>query len=359
MDGCARELGCPRGGATPLHRWPSLGKVTMRMAVRIRALASAPVESIFEACGRLSPNHHSPSAPSWPIPPSDLRGLSVIWPTTYQWAGAGRWLVHAREGTRRHVPLGLGAVAQDGCEGVAVAQFVAHGAAHDVVFDYSDHKEKINEAALARATCYFKFQYRPGGYGDPKILPGGYPVGSRQTYRYLGALRRARRKPPRYDVFARFGLRYAADVRRRSVDLLRSEPGIDFRGGTSMVRYHRSLMEAARSRVCLDMPGNGDFCFRLVDCLAIGACVVARRPRAEFPVPLVDREHVVYCADDLSDLVPLCRELIEDDETRDRIGRNARDYFDQYLHRDQLGSYYLSHFLRLASAGSGNGHPRA
>jgi hypothetical protein len=66
----------------------------------------------------------------------------------------------------------------------------------------------------------------------------------------------------------------------------------------------------------------------------------------------------VYCADDLSDLVPLCREMIEDDRTRERIGRNARDYFDRFLHREQLGGYYLSEFLRRCGGPSEGGGRR-
>ncbi len=101
----------------------------------------------------------------------------------------------------------------------------------------------------------------------------------------------------------------------------------------------------ARTKIGIDLPGNGDFCFRLIDYLSIGVCVIGPKPRTEFPVPLVDGEHIVYCKPDLSDLVPLCRRYLADDRERTRIARNARDYFDRYLHRDQLARYYLHRFF--------------
>jgi len=59
-------------------------------------------------------------------------------------------------------------------------------------------------------------------------------------------------------------------------------------------------------------------------------------------VPLVDGQHIAYCARDLSDLGEVCARLVRDGGERERIARNARDYFDRYLHQRQLASYYLS-----------------
>ena len=99
------------------------------------------------------------------------------------------------------------------------------------------------------------------------------------------------------------------------------------------------------------MPGAGDFCKRLVDYLAVGSCVVRPPPSVRLPVKLIDGEHVVYCASDLSDLGDVCSHLVRDDVERERIARNAREFFDRYLHRRQLATYYVSKIVD-ARAGS-------
>jgi hypothetical protein len=90
------------------------------------------------------------------------------------------------------------------------------------------------------------------------------------------------------------------------------------------------------------MPGGGDLCTRLIDYLAIGACVVKPPPSSRLPIRPVDGVHVVYCAPDISDLGDVCAQLIRDDEQREAIARNARDFFDRYLDKRQLADRYLS-----------------
>lgn len=112
-------------------------------------------------------------------------------------------------------------------------------------------------------------------------------------------------------------------------------------GGPEKVPYRSYLFEVAQAKVCVDMPGAGDLTTRLVDYLAVGACIVRPAPSVRLPVKLVDGEHIVYCARDLSDLGDVCARLVGDDDERERIARNARDFFDRNLHRDRLGAYYV------------------
>jgi hypothetical protein len=55
---------------------------------------------------------------------------------------------------------------------------------------------------------------------------------------------------------------------------------------------------------------------------------------------------VANCASDLSDLGEVCARLARDGPERERIARNARSYFDRYLHRRQLAAYYVSEIHR-------------
>jgi Glycosyl transferases group 1 len=102
-------------------------------------------------------------------------------------------------------------------------------------------------------------------------------------------------------------------------------------GGGKKVRFDESLREVARSKVCIDLPGNGPFCYRLIDYLAIGSCVVARRHETVLHVPLVDRRDIVYARPDLSDLAELCEYYVKHDAEREEIARNSRKFFDRYL----------------------------
>src|SRR5690606_4568761 len=129
----------------------------------------------------------------------------------------------------------------------------------------------LDPARAREVAVYFKLQHRKGGYGIDNVVPGGYVPASSEIYGYLPYLRALRdRRRFRQDVAGRFGLQAAADVRRRAMGALAAQTRLSYGGGAKL-RYSRSLVEIATSRVCVDLPGNGPLCFRLVDYLAVGA----------------------------------------------------------------------------------------
>lgn len=225
--------------------------------------------------------------------------------------------------------------------GNIITQFVVDGKPHDVAFDVSDSCD-LEPNAFDATALTFKWQYRKSGYSDNRVLPGGYiPVGL-LLYRMLPYLRGQRHgRPGLYDINARFGASFAKDIRGKAIGALAEADGLNFRGGLERVRYSRYLREAARSRVCIDLPGNGPFCFRLVEYLAVGGCIVAYPHATRFPVPLVDGEHILYVREDLSDLVERCVWCIDHPAEAREVSLAAQEYFDRYLHREQLVAYYL------------------
>jgi Glycosyl transferases group 1 len=232
---------------------------------------------------------------------------------------------------------------------VVVFRVVVGGQPALVAFDHGDAPD-VAEDIAERALVYFKQQYRVGGYEQTNVVPGGYAPANAVLYRYLPLLRAIRRsKRFRWDVYCRFGLKWGGqELRRQAHELLTSRPDITYEGslfrypgGPDKVPYRTYLFEIPRAKVCVDMPGAGDFTTRLVDYLAVGACVVKPPPRSRLPIRLVDGVHLVYCAPDLSDLGDICAELVRDDDTREAIARNAREFFDRHLHRRQLASRYL------------------
>jgi hypothetical protein len=273
---------------------------------------------------------------TWPVDQSAVRSTVLRWPEAYGWGPARIWADPLLHGMGRHVRVQRAEIPQPH-DGIVRFEW----GATPVALDYSDHPH-LDEACAAEVAVYFKMQHRRGGYGREHVVPGGYVPSRARLYRLLGHLRRERARAEfAHDVYGRFSLAYAAATRRRAVELLEAQDRFGFGGGMRTVGYGESLREAARARVCLDLPGNGDLCHRLVEYLAVGACVVGPRPGVELHVPLVDGEHVAYAADDLSDLVDVCERYVRDAPARERMAAAARKYFDRYLHRDQLAAYYL------------------
>lgn len=300
---------------------------------------------VRERALKLAADHPSPFPPSWPLDPADTRRLVVRWPSEYQWNEAHHWVRHLLSGMRRLVPIERHPIAQP-YEGLVMIELVVDGQPRKIAIDYGDYMDRLQQAALDEATLYFKMQYLRQGYGSAKVVPGGYVNPAQDFYKYVGWLRGVKDgRPPRFDVYGRFGLRFAAETRRRAVEMLRAQNRFRYEGDVAIVRYSRSLEEAAGAKVCIDLPGNGDFCFRLIDYLGIGACIVAPRHHTLLQVPLEDKKHIVFAREDLSDLVELCEHYLTHDDEREAIVRQSREFFDRYLHRDQLAGYYLARSL--------------
>ena len=161
----------------------------------------------------------------------------------------------------------------------------------------------MKSGAAAESLLYFKVNLIPEGNLPDNVLPGGYVPANKRIYRRLAmlrALRRSRRTLP-YDVYARLGLRFPSEIRVKAMDILASRDDFElvgglhrYEGGPDKVPYVKYLVEVTKAKVCVDMPNGGDLSMRLVDCLAIGACVVRPALRIRLPVPLVSGEHVAF-----------------------------------------------------------------
>jgi hypothetical protein len=238
-------------------------------------------------------------------------------------------------------------------EGIVLIDVDVGGGPRRIALDYFDFTH-INEACANEVDLYFKMQYLRDGYGDglPHVLPGGYVTSSMFLYRNWCRLRDVHdRATPRADTFGRFGLRFSADIRSKALRLLSEDPRLEFAGGTSQTKYSWYLREMARARTCLDLPGQGPFCYRLVEALAMGCCVIGPRHATRFPVELSPGENVVHCADDLHDLPDLCVHYSRSVEDRAQIGQAAAAYFDRYLHPARLVDSYLQKVREVSDAG--------
>ncbi len=304
-------------------------------------------DSAVEFTLRLMAPQPFASNAAWTVTADELRSTTIRWPETYQWPSARYWVDTILSGLRGRVNVEMVPLAQP-YRGIVVFQFARGGCRADAVIDYSDYPD-INREAADRCEIYFKMQHLREGYGRANVLPGGYVCDGRKIYLHLPRLRRFRdRGDFKFDVYGRFGTEFAGDIRRQAVGMLSAQNLFRFEGGLEKVKYLDFLKEIAQAKVCIDLPGEGDFCFRLMNYLAIGACVVGPRPRTTLHMPLVDRVHVAYTNDDLSNLVELCRFYVENDEAREAMCQESRRFFEQYLHKDNLTSYYLRSCLDRA-----------
>lgn len=292
--------------------------------------------------------HRAPPSPepTWPVAPEEAARVRLRWPSRYAWAPQDTYVGPLRIGLERLVAIEPAEIPQP-YHGVVMIEALVDGERHDVALDYSDYVE-LQAEDVARSSVYFKMQYLHEGYGTETVVPGGFVPAGHNLYGALTPLRALRdRRRFRADVYGRFQLGQRADIRRQAVLALREQRRFTYRGSDGLVRYTSHLRDIAQARVCVDLPGLSPICHRLIDYLAVGACVVGPRPRSRLHVELEEGRHVTYVPDDLEGLVDACAELVADPATRERRRRETSDFFDRYLHRDQLAAYYLDRILAL------------
>jgi hypothetical protein len=296
----------------------------------------------------------SVASPTWAMDEATLGRAIVYWPAEYQWQPSSVFLDTLRLGIAKWAKVERRTIPQP-YKGISIFHVGLNGKERQIAIDYSDYVDHIDRACLQGVSLYFKMQYLKAGYDMPeqerrKVIPGGYVTADRRLTPRLPAIRAAAREsPPQFSVYGRFGLEFAKEIRTGVVEKLRGDPTLGYEGGLKKVPYRQSVMEASRSKICIDLPGNGDFCFRTLDYLSLGAFIIAYPHRTTLLSPLVDRHHLVYLKPDLSDVVPLCHYYLEHAAERLAIQNNAAEYFDKYCNYQQLGSWYLQQCLKLDS----------
>jgi len=284
---------------------------------------------------------------TWPVAQETSETMRITWPRQYGSPNAYAWANPIKSGIATHVPIEHADIVQP-IGNVVLFHVVASGTTCRIVIDYDD-KLLLHDCAKA-ADLYFKMQYLRGGYGSQTIVPGGYVSRHAALYRYVHSWRRFRdRTTPSHDVLGRFGMDWAQDIRGQAIAMLQAQTRFRFQGGAAPVWWGEYMDEICDARVCLDLPGNGEFCYRLVEYLAVGACVLGPELEAEMPVPLESGVHVVRIPRTLDGLIDWCDRLVNDNELRNRIRRGAEDYFDRYLSLEQLGAYYVDTIWRLVT----------
>lgn len=284
-----------------------------------------------------------PAADSeWAVDRHDLKGVKIHWPATLDWRYTWGWVEPLFRGFRARLPVIVTDVPQH-LKRVVLIEFHRRDQIYRVGINYSDDPDRVYFGTSGDPLdLEFKMQYRNGGYGERNIVPGGYVSNSMLVDWHSRGPRKVRdRQQFEWDVYGRFGANFATEIRTKAVETLQNQRRVQFYGGLRKVSFAKFLGEIARSRVCIDLPGNGPFCFRLVSYMAVGACVVSPPHATTMPVPLVDRKHIVYTKPDMSDMVDLCEKYANDAPAREAIKEAARDYYRKNLYWRSLADYYL------------------
>jgi hypothetical protein len=323
---------------------PVIHRRQLRYALRIGTWKHVGRRAVWRIAAR---NTHPAVPLTWPISEEMAATVRIRWPTRINPGrpSLANCVNRIKRGIAVHVPIAHADIPQpDG--GVVLFHLLDPAGARRIVID-TDDLTILNESAK-EADLYFKMQYIQGGYGSPHIRPGGYVGLQPALYRYRWNWRELRsRSTPSVDVYGRFGAALEKqDVRAAALSLLQAQGRFGFEGGTRAVWWGEYMDEICDARVCLDLPGRGEFCYRLVEYLAVGACVVGPQLATEMPVPLESGVHLVRAPRSLDGLIDECERLVRDDSLRQRIGRAAEQYFDRYLALEQLGSYYVDALWR-------------
>jgi hypothetical protein len=308
-----------------LSAWAALGQ-QLGWELRWRASRRAPVEL------------------TWPVPDHIASRLTLLWPRRYSWSNAPRWVEPIRQGIAQHIAVRTAEIPQE--PGNIVHVLLTDGdSSLKVGIDYDDPSDLHGSASSL--DLYFKLQYRRGGYDYSHVVPGGYVSGKTAVYKHVDRWREWREnQQDQFEVLGRFGLYPEADIRRGILQRMNEQRRFSFEGGATRTTSWEHMQDLCRSKVCLDAPGRGDLCFRLVECLSIGACIVGPLLENELHVPLQEGIHFVRVNRDLSDLVETCEVLLESPGKRAKLTTAAMDYFDRYLRLEQIGGYYIDQCVR-------------
>lgn len=287
----------------------------------------------------------SPYPPSWELDTKTLAKCKLVWPSSYHWPQATKWMTPIVAGLRKYVQIEYRDIPQSN-EKVVFVELKHENSVRTIAIDYADNP-RVCPSAVDRSELYFKMQFHKDGYQREHVRPGGFITNDCSIYHFIPRLRQLALSPFESDVYGRFTLSYGNGIRKKALNILCSQRQFVFKGGPCRVRYSRFLRQCARSRINIDLPGEGAFCFRLIDYLAVGSCIVGVPHTTRFPEPLEDKKHIIFAKPDLSDLEEICSEYLSNDKTRNEIAANAREYFDRYLHREQLAAFYLHNALKM------------
>lgn len=136
-------------------------------------------------------------------------------------------------------------------------------------------------------------------------------------------------------------------IRTKVLNLLEDKFDCKENGTTKnqiMKKYKRKgmfyLQEIHNSKIGLNFKGGGWDTVRLWELAGMGCFIISQRLDLNIQNNFIDKEEIIYCKNDLSDLEELCEYYLKNDQERERIAKNARKKAIKY-HSDIARAEFL------------------
>lgn len=136
-------------------------------------------------------------------------------------------------------------------------------------------------------------------------------------------------------------------IRTKALDLLSGQFDCASNGTTRnqvFSKYKRKglqyLHELAACKITINLRGVGYDTMRYWEAPAVGSLMISAKPKIEIPNNFIDREEVVFCNDDLSNLIELCNYYLENNQARKKIIAAAYGKL-KFYHTDTERARYL------------------
>ena len=158
------------------------------------------------------------------------------------------------------------------------------------------------------------------------------------------------KKEKKYDVS--FWAVESDPIRTKVLDLIKDKWDCEANGTTlnqTFKRYARKgdfyLEELQRCKVVLNFRGGGWDTLRYWEVPALGTFMISGKPGFEIPNNFIDGESIVYCQDDLSDLVEKIDYYLNHESEREEIAKKSREHLLKY-HTDKARAEYILERVR-------------
>jgi hypothetical protein len=107
------------------------------------------------------------------------------------------------------------------------------------------------------------------------------------------------------------------------------------------------LQELAACRIVLNFRGAGWDTLRYWETPAVGAFMLSQQPGIVIPDNFRQGQEAVFCKDDLSDLVELCRYYLDHETERETIAKHGAEWLRKYHSEDARAAYFLGEIRKI------------
>jgi len=282
----------------------------------------------------------------------------------------GRWYDYLQGGFRS---LGIPVIFDEKLEQVRAKNSIVlrtpetNRTAHPIDIVYEDFTQRIYYDMTDFTTqCYGVVMKEPGAiyfkismlpeYREkyPRMRPMGQIIAEPKYSGYLKRLEKEKRARA-YDcdiigIFATTNY----DLRVKAVEIINSQDWKSLawvwntflkrpKAPSALVKAQLGIKEhlelQSRAKLCLALPGIGNWTFRHVEVMGMGNCLVSLKP--EILLPGNPENCWVQISSDFSDFVEIVDYYLKHEDERECIARNGAIYYDNYLSPPAQAKYML------------------